>query len=116
MSYPLTREQALSILDIFGGQYPWSDVSGYLLAVAALGLIDPSAASDQTLFDASTSAEAITAGGVAPSGQASDAPAVTTPVETPTTPAEAPTTPAEPTPAPVEAPVATPNPDGSPAA
>ena len=108
MSAPLTREQALSILDIFGGQYPWSDVSGYLLALEALGLVDHSVTQPVTAA-VDTPTEAVVAGAVAPSGQASDAPATTTPV------APEVTTPA-PTQAPVETPTPTPNPDGSPAA
>lgn len=35
----LTREQALAILAVFGGQYPWNDVSGFLLALDAMGLL-----------------------------------------------------------------------------
>jgi hypothetical protein len=37
----LTQEQALSILGLFGGQYPWNDVSGYLLALEGMGLYSP---------------------------------------------------------------------------
>ena len=35
----LTREQALDVLGLFGGQYPWNDVSGFLLALEGMGLL-----------------------------------------------------------------------------
>ena len=35
----LTQDQALQILGLFGGQYPWNDVNGYLLALDNLGLL-----------------------------------------------------------------------------
>jgi hypothetical protein len=35
----LTREQALDILGLFGGQYPWNDVNGFLLALDSMGLL-----------------------------------------------------------------------------
>ena len=75
MAAPLTQEQALSILSIFGGQYPFNDISGFLLALENLGIIDPSAVEVySTSSDAP--AEAVVAGAAGPSGQdAASAPA-----------------------------------------
>jgi len=85
-SYVLTQNDALDILGLFGGQYPWNDVNGFFLGLEALGLLEPStSAPSAPEVAAVTQVEAPVEAVVAPSGQDAGTTASTTTQTTDTT-------------------------------